>query len=342
MAFIYREWRTLGASALAVVMIGGAFMLARGAGQPTLAEAASATALLAQISSRDSTGDGLPDWEKPLYGIPLDATTTDYFNLGMTDGEAVAKGLIVPKAPTPGAPAIATTTASLVDGVGPAAPGSLTAAFAQNFFALYVSAEEQNGGSLTTDQVNALASQALDTLASDVSPAPDFATAAQIKISGSGPDALKAYAAAAEQTFIAHEGAPVSESELQYLQDFLNGDSSALANLQVIATSYLDTATGLAAMSVPQEAAAPHLALVNALARMGENVEDFSHVDTDPLRAILALEQYPQSVLALTDAFNGIAAAFTAENVVLARGTPGAEFVNAMAIITANQATSTP
>jgi len=98
MGRILGNWRIILATFFSLVLIVGAYVLARGAVSPSIAEASTETALLQAIATRDSTGDGLPDWEKSLYGIPINATTTDYFHLGMTDGEAVAKGLVVPKA----------------------------------------------------------------------------------------------------------------------------------------------------------------------------------------------------------------------------------------------------
>lgn len=330
MASIYREWRTIAAAIFAVAVIAGAYAVARGAATPQVAQASTETALLAQIATKDSTGDGLPDWEKALYGIPLNATTTDYFHLGMTDGEAVAKGLIVPVAPTPAAPSVpaANNSNDSAASFGLTAPaaGSLTDVFAQNFFALYISAEQSNGGSLSDDQIDALAQQALTQLSSSVTPAPDFKTAAEITVSGSGPAALVAYAVAAQQVLAAH-GTQLPESELQYLQDYLNNaDPSTLAHIQQIAAAYQDTAAGLAVLPVPQEAAAAHLALVNALARLGETSTDFSHVDTDPLAAMMALQLYPQDVTDMIGAFSTLDQIFANENVSIPAGQPGAGF----------------
>ncbi len=98
MGQILPNWRITLAVLFSIVLIGGSFLLAHSVESPQVAQASTETALLQAIATKDSSGDGLPDWEKSLYGIPLNASTTDYFNLGMTDGEAVAKGLIVPKA----------------------------------------------------------------------------------------------------------------------------------------------------------------------------------------------------------------------------------------------------
>jgi hypothetical protein len=333
------------ASVFAVAAVSGAYLLAQGAGAPRVAEASTETALLAQIATKDSTGDGLPDWEKSLYGIPLTATSTDYFHLGMTDGEAVAKGLIVPVATTPSAPAAQSTVpaASAVVG-GVAAPGanSLTDTFAQNFFALYISATQGSGGTLTSDQINSIANQALQQLTASVQPAPDFKTASDIKVAGSGPDALKAYAASAEQIFAANNP-NLPEDQLQYLGEYLNNnDPAALAKLKALAASYENTATGLAALTVPSEVAATHLALVNALARLGWQIGDFSRSDSDPLAAMIALQQHSQTVIDVASALQKTADVFSAQQITLTPGTPGASFVNAMRTITKKPAANTP
>jgi hypothetical protein len=120
-----------------------------------------------------------------------------------------------------------------------------------------------------------------------------------------------------------------------------NGDSSALTNIAAIATAYTNIAAGLAEIPVPQEAAATHLALVNALARVGETSTDFSNVDTDPLAAMMALQLYPQDVLDLSNAFTGVAQEFAAEGITLPAGTQGASFVNVVANVETKETAQT-
>lgn len=336
MAFIYREWRTLGAALFAVLAIGGAYLLASGSAAPRRAEASTETELLNQIATKDSTGDGLPDWQKALYGIPTNATTTDYFHLGMTDGEAVAKGLIIPIAATPSASGSTSSTGAAASfGLSSPAAGSLTDTFAKSFFALYVSAAQQNNGALSSAQINDIATQALAQLSAGVTPTPDFKTAKDINSSGSGAAALMTYAGGAEAVFAAH-GAKLPESELQYLGDYLNDstDTAALTSIGQLAAAYQDTATGLAALAVPKEAAKAQLALVNALARVGQAATDFGHVDTDPLAAMLALQQYPQFVTQMINAFLALNQVFLSEQVAIPAKQPGSQFLILVANIT--------
>ncbi|HQT82907.1 MAG: hypothetical protein B7W98_00350 [Parcubacteria group bacterium 20-58-5] len=340
---IFRNWRILAATLFSAVLVIGAYVLARGIESPPVAQASEETALLQAIATRDTSGDGLPDWEKVLYGIPIDATTTDYFHLGMTDGEAVARGLIVPKAVADipvatGTPAADTGVNYAADGLTPPTTGTLTDVFAKNFFALYLAAKQTNGGTeLTADQTNALAGEALNQLAQSVAPAAAFKTAAGITVSGSGPDAMRAFAAAAEAVF-KKNATDATMSELQYFQDAVeNNDSSASAHLASLAKAYRDSAIGLAALPVPVELAATDLAIVNAVMRLSQIDDDFARVTTDPLSAMLALEQYPQAELAGERAFTDLAHTYAAAGITLLPGTPGASFVNVMATITVEQ-----
>ncbi len=333
---IPERWSIPIATLFSVALIVGAYLLAHGAASPSVAQASTETALLQAIATKDSTGDGVPDWEKALYGIPLNATTTDYFHLGMTDGEAVARGLIVPKAIAniPAAPAATSTAVSPSDfdyaayGLPPPSPGTLTDAFSQTFFTLYLQAKQANGGAeLSADQVNTLASQAIADLSASVSATPPYEQAGDIKVAGKGPDALHAYAAEAEAIFQAHP-ADATTSEIDYLQDYLeNSDSSALKHIASIASSDRAIAAGLAVISAPEELRSAHLALVNALMHMSEVINDFSHADTDPITAMLALSQYEQASQDLGAAFVSLGQEYEAEGVTFSPGEKGATLV---------------
>ena len=132
MGQILQNWRVLIAAFFAAVLIIGSFMFARSVASTPIAQASTETALLQAIATRDSDGDGLPDWEEALYGT--DPRITDTFKLGMTDGAAVAKGLIVPKAIADIRVTMSAPVSIGSDGLPPPpAEGTLTAAFAKNF-----------------------------------------------------------------------------------------------------------------------------------------------------------------------------------------------------------------
>ncbi len=340
MGQILRHWRVLTAAAFSVVIIVGAYVLVRGVGSPPLAEASAETALLQAIATKDSDGDGLPDWEEALYGA--DPRITDTFHLGMTDGEAVSRGLVVPKAIADINIGDASPSASAsVDGSLPPPPaeGSLTAAFAEHFFALYLTAKEKNGGAdLSQADMQTIADETVRALSDTLAAAPDFKSAKDLTVSGSGTDALQTFAIQAEAVLLKNTST-ASASEIAYLTDVVqNNHEESLTPIISIAKAYRDSAVGLSVLPAPRELASAHLALVNALMRVSEICSDFARVNTDPLATMLALEQYPQAVLALGTAFIDIGKVYKTANISLPADASGAAFVNLMTDIANEQA----
>lgn len=337
---IFKHWQIGAATLFSVVIIVGAYVLARGIQSPNITQASEETALLQAIATKDSNGDGLPDWQKSLYGIPINATTTDYFNLGMTDGEAVAKGLIVPKAIADIRVATSTVDGSqIVDPSLPPVPadGTLTTTFAQNFFMLFVSAKEANGGAdLSESQMNDVANQALNSLSSSIKPAPDFKSARDLIISNSSTEAFTTFAKDAEAV-LTKNTAKINKTDIDYFRDaVMNNDTTASTYLASISKMYRDSASGLAALPVPEELATDDLLLINTLMRLSGIDSDFTRATEDPLTAILALHQYQAVVTTLGQAFANIGAVYASSGAVLPVGTPGAAFVNVTANVTAN------
>lgn len=342
MGQILENWRVVLATFFAVVLIAASFMFARGIESPALAQASAETAPLQAIAAKDSDNDGLPDWEEALYGT--NPHLTDTFTLGMTDSEAVAKGLIIPKAIADISVGTSTpSTNSAVDykaaGIKPPTEGTLTDAFAKSFFTLYVAAKKANGGNdLTSAQTSTLAAQTMNQLSSDFAPTADFKTAADLNVSGTGPDALRAFAILAE-TVMKKNASDAKMSDLQYFEAAVqNDDASARTHLASLAKSYRDTAVGISALAVPREAADVDLSIVNAIMHLSQIYGDFARVDTDTLSAMLALEQYRQTELTAEQSFTTLARTYAANGVVLSAGEPGALFVNVIANIGARQA----
>ncbi|MEK7553963.1 MAG: hypothetical protein AAB517_01200 [Patescibacteria group bacterium] len=328
MGQILRNWRIPAATVFSVVLIAGAYLLARNIGSPPFAEASAETALLQAIAARDSDADGLPDWEESLYGT--DSHITDTFSLGMTDGEAVARGLVVPKA-IADIPTATSSPMSLNEDGLPSAPkgGTLTAAFAESFFTIFTAKKAENGGGdLTESQMSEVASEALASLASVAVPASDYKSAKDINTIESTQESLLEFATKAEAVFLKNTG-NASKSEILYLQDAIEkNDESAFSHIAEIAKMYRDTAVGLSVLPVPRELAGDTLSLINAMMRVSGIASDFAKANTDPLATMLALQQYPKAVLALGNAFINIGKIYKTAGVSLPAGAPGASFVN--------------
>lgn len=350
MGVLARNWRIVASLVFAVVIVGGAYELAAGVASPRQAQASTETAILQKLATRDSNGDGLPDWEKVLYGIPVNSTTTDYYHLGMTDAQAVARGLIVPKAianlPTSASSTAAQTTSTSTLAAGlppPPGQGTLTAAFAKNFLANYLAAKQNAGGAaLSQAQIQAVASQSLSQLSAAVSVPADFKTLSDLQTTSSTPASLKQFAA--EVAAISNANAAnATTTELQYMKEAVNGDGTAqaVAHIASIAKMYRKVAVGMAALPVPQSLASADLQVINASARLSQILNEFTQVQSDPLTVMLALQQYPNAVQALGNGFIAVHQTYTNAGVTLAPGTPGASFVNLIPEIAAAQASST-
>lgn len=314
-----RHWRVVAAVLFSVITIAGAYVIARGINSPQVAQASSETALLQAIAAKDSDNDGLPDWEEALYGT--DPHNPDTFHLGMTDGEAVAKGLIVPKAAANvSSPATSTSATTITD------------SFARSFFALYLVAKQANGGAeFTSDQASALANQAMNQISPSAVPEGGAKTVADITVSGTGPAALRAFAVSAEAVFKKNMSKTPLD-EMQSLQDAVqNEDTGALSQLGLASQIYKNYADGLLAIPVPQELIADDLTLINTMLLRSQADDDFTRVDTDPLAAMLALQQFSQTESSFWNAFSDISQVYASAGVALSKGAPGAAFVNLIA-----------
>jgi hypothetical protein len=315
-------WSTPLALAIAVVMVFSAYLIPHWTSflKAPHAQAGTTDDLLKAIATKDSDGDGLPDWEEALYGT--DPHKVDTFGYGMTDAQAVAAGKIVPKAATPVAntPAAASTSPdAVVPGTGPAS-GSLTEQFTQTFFAQYLSAHQ--GAPLSSSDMASFVASAIAQLQQSQSQQDAF-TLGEVQVGGSGPTAMRAYAIAAERAF-ALNTITLPKGELLYLSDAITkNDPTALDNVRKIANAYTKIGAAFMKLPVPTELSAPHLALANAFAQMGVVTSELSALNRDPLLTSLALANYPGDATAMRNAFVHMASALQKAGVVFAPGEPG-------------------
>lgn len=344
-ARILKHWQITVALVFSVVLVGGAYLLAHEVIAPQIALASTQTELLKAIATKDSDSDGLPDWQETLYGT--DAHNPDTFKLGMTDGQAVAQGLIVPKAIVD-AP-IASSTPNSGDIVDPSLPpapaaGTLTAQFAANFFSLYLQAKQANGGAdLSDSQISDVANQSVQSITANIKPAADYKRLSDLTITGSGQGPMLDFAASAERILLTNAN-EATTTDINYFKSALvDGNDKAYDIILSIAKSYRGSAAGIAALPVPKELAQSDLALVNTLMRLSQIDVDFTKADSDPLVAILALQQYQTVMNAVAKAFVDIGGAFQAQNISVPAGTPGALFANMAADVQkAQQAAAKP
>ena len=338
-----KHWQISLSILFSVVLVTGSYLFTQNVIAPRVAEASAETELLQALATKDSDADGLPNWQESLYGT--DANVADTFKLGMTDGAAVAQGLIVPKAITDVRTPASSSGASSVDGLPPAPEeGTLTAQFAETFFTNFLAAREANGGAdLSESQMNDVANQTVAALTSSIKPAPDFKSMKDLNVTGSGPEAMRTFAVSAEAV-LRNNKSDATTTDIAYLKSaIIDGNESAYGHIASIAKGFRSSAAGIAVLPVPEELASDALLLINTLMRMGELDTDFTQAESDPLVAILALQQYQTVTTALGKAFLNIGKDYAAAYISLPSGAPGAMFVNMIADIEREQPkTKTP
>ena len=314
-----RTWGIVAALALAAGLIVAAWLLSNvstSVARPAAVTAAGTDAFLQEVASRDSDGDGLPDWEETLYGT--DPKRVDSDNDGILDGEAARRGLLSSQTIKAGTVASSDTGDTSVDSA------SLTSRFARTFFELYIQAR-QNGSNLSKDQINDLVTRATTLLASDSSTAVSGSvySSQSLTFTPDGQDAYRLYLANAERAFAKYT-IQTEKSELLYLKDAVTaGDASAFEKINQIAKAYRAIADALIIVPVPQSLAEVHVAIANALRRMSVVTEDLAGFESDPVRALVALSKYEGDVLHLRDVFQGLSDAFSRSAVAMSPGEPG-------------------
>ena len=290
---------------------------------PSPANAASTQALLQAYATRDSDHDGLPDWQEALYG--LDPNNPHSFSPNMTDGQAVAEGLVKPKFLTEAASSTDDTVATSSLEGPTAAPGSLTEQFSQSLLSQYLTQTANSGADLSDNDVAPFAQTAMQNFALEHAHQDVYALG-QVQVGGSGATAMTTYAGAAEAVLAANSSHQ-SESEVDYFADAIEkNDSADLANVAAIGKDYTDMAPAFMKLQVPTEAEYAHLEIANALARLGDDITDLSMMDSDPLRAYLGLAQYQIDTTSLAKGFSDMGIVFSDEQLSIPSGTPGYYF----------------
>ena len=339
MASFSRKTGIIGALVIAGVLIVGSVVISNNGLaflNPNTVNAESTQGLLQAYAARDTDNDGLPDWEESLYG--LDPNNAHSFSPTMTDGQAVAQGLVKPKFLTQTASSTENSTDVLPDGIN-AAPGSLTEQFSQSLLTQYLS--QSDGTEPTPDQITTFAQTAMQTFALNHAHV-DAYSLGQVSTGGTGSDALKQYAASAEKALAANT-VNTDESEISYYSDAINkNDPAALKKVSEIGAAYTGLAPALMLVPVPEEAQQAHLEIANAAARLGGDITDLSMMNSDPLRAYLGLAQYDTDATALATGFSDMAAVFKNEQTNLQTGDSGYSFYSILLATTPTTASTTP
>lgn len=321
MALSLRTTRIVVAALIALVMVGGSYALSGPIpfiGSTRVADASVAAELLRSYAAKDSDTDGLPDWQEALYGT--DPQNPESVKAGVTDGDAVAQGLVEPKV------SVRTDDTSVdpvsVPGVS-AGPATLTDQFARELFKQYLSTRGETAP--TTDDIVSFVEVGVQNLNNSHASPDTFMVADIVSNGATGPQAMRTYAIAAENVLLQNT-VTTDDTALMYFSQAMNGDKTAYKRLEAVGDAYRITAKRLMAMPVPKEAVPAHLAIANALVHMSEISEDMATVNEDPLRALMGIGLYDPYAQNLAAGFLQLNNVFVAENVTFTAGQAGYEF----------------
>lgn len=282
-----------------------------------LAGAESTDELLRAFSSRDTDNDGLPDWQEALYGT--DPNNAYSFSAEMTDGEAASQGLLEPKFRTDLSGLSGTIDVPGVD----ADANTVTGRFARDLFTNYMNSRS---GTPSSAEVSRFMQQALADLAQKQRSARAYSLG-NVRVEGSGPEALRSYAISAEEAF-SRNTVDTEQNELFYFTEAMQkGDKTAMNQVRAISRAYKNIAAALIQTPVPSEAQTAHLNFANSLAYMGIVVENMANVEGDPLRGMLGMSEYRTAAEAMIRAYAELNTVFAGSGISIGQGSAGYFFL---------------
>ncbi len=283
------------------------------------ADAEDTKKLLEAYAAKDTDTDGLPDWQEALYGTnPQDEHSV---TASLTDGEAVRQGLVKPKFES--APVATTTDIRTIPGVT-AASSTLTDQFSKQLFQQYI--QSTGAEAATPEQVASFVTGAMGQL-NTMYVAPVGYRASDLRVAGSGADALRAYASASQNVFFSNLPADPKDEATYFYDAVTKNDASALKEVTKIGAWYTATGKAYVKIAVPTELAQAHLRTANALISIGSIVSDMALINTDPLKTLLAVGRYDDALKELISSFVEVNKIFVSENVSFAQSETGYRFL---------------
>ena len=247
------------------------------------------TSSVTEFVKEDEDGDGIPNWEEPLWGT--DPANPDSDNDGIPDAEEIEQKRKEIQNKT---------------NIDPSSTDELseTEAFAREFFGIVASLSAQ--GTLTDE---ALANLSQEFVNKTLSPSVLLSPYKQADLT---------------TTYL-----NTDESRLNYYNDlkkvldpYLNtqmglelqviasgiylNDNTRIKNLSVPAATYSEIATKLLSVKVPLEAATRHLALVNGFALLGTSLNQTTSILEDPVVGIAGLVAYKTTLDTLLESITDI------------------------------------
>ena len=239
------------------------------------------TSILKDLVNKDTDADGVLDWEEGLWGTSPTQKDTD------ADGVSDSTEIAQLKAQARGSAEVEISEENLTQ----------TDKFSRELVAT-MAALNQSG-----EMDQATIEKLGQSLATQVENSPSKKTygSSDIKvIKDTSLQAAEKYNSAMRTVYSKYV---IVSSHIDILQESLTEDEdldgSVLEKLDPIIKQTQGIINGMIAIEVPQNLAPFHLALINALANLNENLSSVQLVDIDPIMAFSAMSQYEQNATLL-------------------------------------------
>ena len=183
--------------------------------------------------------------------------------------------------------------------------GTLTDQMAKDFFGQYLQAS-QGGQTVTDDQATQIAENTLADTAPSQSTAATY-TVANLHISeNSNNDTVLNYFSALTQTEQKYSSG-LQGDELNILNEAIQSNNpSELDRITPIVASYQGVIKDLLTMTVPADAINLHLALLNSVSDVLDNIESIQVSFSDPAKSFIAIGQYEKNITARDTAITNL------------------------------------
>ena len=245
---------------------------------------------VADLVNKSTTGDGIPDWEKVLFG--LDPTKTE--NVPGVPDSATIQEMMQENNPS--------GQTNTNQGGTP----TKTDEFSRDLFAEVsaVSTQGQPIDQSTVDNISNSFAEKIQNpvvrktfLISDIKTTNDNSAGVIQKYKNA---LIKIYTEYPTKTNVA-------DVIKEFVGDGTNVNDAALQKLDPIITQLNGILTARIEMGVPSQLAQPHLDVINALERVTENLTDIKAYDSDPVVTIGAMNVYNNNTLTLQAALDDLA-----------------------------------
>lgn len=250
------------------------------------------TVALGDLVNKDTDGDGILDWEEPLWGLdPTKLETTP----GVPDSSVIKK-----------------LKAEQGYDVSIASEGSEnytenlteTDKFSRELFSIIASLNQSE--MMDAESAEIIAQSLVEKIQN--SERSRIFTVTDIKIGGDLYNNFKNYNDTLNNIFTKN---PPKGNVLDIMQRFIidenNIDSSVLYELDPIINSTRNVVEEMSKIEIPKSVAVLHVEVLNGMEKLAKNLEDIKQYDTDSILALAGISQYENSVTLLKDSIKKLA-----------------------------------